>query len=176
MKHLKTTSSTGPDPKELPISFRHHISRCMNHFNVINLRQFNQKSNFKAFCTQKLNSNKIILNSKTERVFIVDSGATLHMCNSQDILSNFTRQTGQNVIISDGSKIPIHGYGTLTIFLKDAANNSLHKLTLNQVAVVPKLSVNLISVRALTSSGVSIQFTNESCYIQPGVGIRTRSS
>lgn len=165
-ERLETTPSLGPEPKEYFTSSRHHINRCMNHFNILNLQKFYQQSNFNAFCSQKLNSNKTILNSKTERVFIVDSGATLHMCNSQDILSNFTPQTGQNVIISDGSKIPIHGYGTLTIFLKDVANNSLHKLTLNQVAVVPKLSVNLISVRALTSSGVSIKFTNESCYIQ----------
>ena len=88
------------------------------------------------------------------------------MCNSKEFLSGFIQQYGHNVIISDGSKIPIHGYGTLTLYLKDNHKNTIHRLILDKVAVVPKLTVNLISVKALASLGVSIKFTEQSCYIQ----------
>ena len=155
--------------------------KCMNDFNVFNFKKILMKKNFnllnydsiKSFkpminanCNQTMNLNKKYLNSTTESVWIVDSGATLHMCSSPELLTDFTPHYGHNVIISDGSSIPIHGYGTLKILLKDDRNNSNHKLVLSNVAVVPKLSVNLISVRALASLGVTIQFTEYSCYIQ----------
>lgn len=98
------------------------------------------------------------MNSSNESVWIIDSGATSHMCNSSNSLSNFIPHFGHNVIISDGSSIPIEGYGTLIILLEDDRNNSTHKLILNNVAFVPNLYVNLISVRALTVLGVSFKF------------------
>lgn len=133
------------------------LRNCMNPFNMLN---------FKANCNQIMNSNKSQMNSTNESVWIIDSGATLHMCNSSKFLSNFISKLGHKVIISDGSTIPIHGYGTLTIFLKNDYSDSSHKLILNNVAVVPKLAVNLISVRALASLGVSLNFTQHSCHIQ----------
>jgi transposase InsO family protein len=105
------------------------------------------------------------MNSTKEIDWIIDSGATLHMCNSAEYLMNYTASYGHNVIISDGSKIPIHGYGTLIVHLKDN-NNNVKKVKLNNVAVVPKLSVNLISVRALASLGISIKFTENACMLK----------
>ena len=91
-----------------------HEQKYLNNFNLLN---FKVSKNF--HCNQISNSNKSQMNSNSESVWIVDSGATLHMCNSSELLSNFISRLGNNVIISDGSTIPIHGYGTLTIFLKD---------------------------------------------------------
>ena len=156
-----------------------HIQKCMNYFKVFNFKEVFEINNFnqlncdltkkfeckiKANCN-RMDSNKTTVKSKPESAWIVDSGATLHMCSSSELLTNFTPHFGHNVIISDGSTIPIHGYGTLTIFLKDDHYNAIHKLILCKVAVLPKLSVNLKSVRALASLGVSVKFTEHSCYI-----------
>lgn len=142
---------------------------CMNQSSNLNLNLKNAHQNclpiINANCNNVMNYNKSKMKSANESLWIVDSGATLHMSKSSELLSNFTPQFGHNVIISDGSTIPIQGYGTLTIFLKDERNHLTHTLILDNVAVVPKLSVNLISVRALTSSNVSIKFTENSCYI-----------
>lgn len=68
----------------------------------------------------------------------------MHMCKSPELLINFVFSNSvHNVIISDGSKIPIVGHGTLIILVKDDRNKSVHRLILENVAVVPKLSVNL---------------------------------
>lgn len=148
-----------PNHKKFPLSNNFNL---MN-FNLHNNKNFNPK--ISANCNHS-NMNKTQKKSTSESVWIIDSGATLHMCKSENLLSNFIPQVGHNVIISDGSTIPIHGFGTLTIFVQDYHNNLKHKLILSNVAVVPKLSVNLISVRALASLGVSIKFTKDSCYIQ----------
>lgn len=116
-----------------------------------------------SFCNITKNLNKTNLNSN-QTSWIIDSGASMHMCNSQNLVSNYIKQRGQNVVISDGSKIPIHGYGAVQINLRDE-NNRHVKLTLKNVAVVPQLSVNLISIRALASSNASITFTKDSCFL-----------
>lgn len=166
---------------EVRKSSSHQIQQCMNHFNVLNFKKcfhsnhlnlkLNTNQNLpKRFATNNIDLmklNKSEINSTSESFWIVDSGATLHMCKSSDSLTNFVPHSGHNVIISDGSTIPIQGYGTLIIWLNDRANNSTHKLILNNVAFVPKLSVNLISVRALaTSLDVPLKFTKDSCFIQ----------
>jgi hypothetical protein len=140
-------------------------STSMNCFNTLFCTNMNFKNEVViANCNATLETNKS-LKSYDESSWIVDSGATLHMCKSSDLLSNFTPHSGHNVIISDGSLIPIHGYGTLHISLSDSNNQTCHKLILDNVAVVPKLSVNLISVRQLASLGVSLNFTEQACYI-----------
>jgi hypothetical protein len=152
-----------------------HEIESMKNFNVYNFKSMNLSNNqnknpnfnclIRANCTEKVTLNKTVQKSSNENVWIIDSGATLHMCKSSSLVSNFTPHFGHNVIISDGSVIPIQGYGNLTISFKDDRNDLTHRLILNSVAVVPELSVNLISVRALTSLGVSVKFTEQACYI-----------
>ena len=83
------------------------------------------------------------------------------MCSSKNLLTDFVPHKGHrpdSVTISDGSKIPIVGYGTLV--LKVIGENNLnYRLTLHDVTVIPQLSVNLISVHVLSSAGVSVTFT-----------------
>lgn len=136
-----------------------------DHKNHFSSHQNKLNSIFSFANCAKIMNNKNELNT-VESFWIVDSGATLTMCNSSKYLSNFIPHKGHNVIISDGSSIPICGYGTLKLNLKDLNTNLIHKLTLEKVAFVPNLSVNLISVRALASLGISIRFTENSCYIE----------
>lgn len=152
----------------------------MNHFNVLNSNKIlnPNRSNLsrykskhfnpviRANCNEFSNTNKSQLKSNTYSSWIVDSGATMHMCMTSDWLSDYIPQSGNNAIISDGTHIPIIGYGTLIMLLEDDQNKLTHKIVLENVAVIPKLSVNLIAVKGLTSLGYSVQFTDDSCYIQ----------
>lgn len=151
----------------------HKPSQGMKYFNLLGLNQnfrmssFIKQKNFnRLICNNTHEVNKTEIKSKLESDWIIDSGATSHMCKSANVLSNFVPHSGHKVIISDGSEIPIHGYGTLTIHIKDFQNHCTHKITLHKVAFVPKLSVNLISVKALASLGVSVKFTEKFCFIK----------
>jgi hypothetical protein len=119
------------------------------------------------FCMQtsifQTKSNKS-MNSKIQTSWIIDSGASIHMCNNKEILSDFVEKTENYVTISDGSKIPIIGYGKL-IFEIIGEDKRHYKFILEQVACVPKLHVNLISVKELTDLNILVQFTHQKCQI-----------
>lgn len=106
--------------------------------------------------------NKMKSNTKTN--WIIDSGATIHMCYTKEILTNYRSRGGQFVTISDGSKIPIEGFGTLRFFII-GDDNLKHQIILENVAFVPKLAVNLISVKELTNLNVLVSFTDSKCKI-----------
>ncbi|KAL2936002.1 Retrovirus-related Pol polyprotein from transposon RE1 [Bienertia sinuspersici] len=86
--------------------------------------------------------------------YYMDTGATSHMTHSEGNLSpyfNLRTHTNNAIVVGDGSKIPIKGYGTISI-----PHNKLH---LKNVLHVPKLVKNLISVRKFTTdNNVSIEF------------------
>ncbi|XP_021760551.1 uncharacterized protein LOC110725371 [Chenopodium quinoa] len=80
----------------------------------------------------------------------MDTGATSHMTSNQGTLSSyFNLSNHHNIIVGNGSGIPIHGHGQA----------SLPPFTLNNVLHAPNLIKNLIFVRKLTSDNfVSIEF------------------
>ena len=112
-----------------------------------------------------LKNNELKMNSIEQTLWIIDSGATIHMCHSLNLLTNVKFHEGSSVIISDGRKIPIKGSGTLHFTIPDEFG-LMHSITVENVAFVPDLTVNLLSVRGLASLGISIIFTENSCYIK----------
>ena len=92
--------------------------------------------------------------SLADPTYYMDTGATSHMTNSQGNLSpyfNLTNHVNNAIIVGNGSKIPIKGYGHESL-----SPNNLH---LKNVLHVPKLIKNLISVRKFTTDNhVSIEF------------------
>ena len=76
--------------------------------------------------------------------FIVDSGATDHMCNNKSLFINFTPINNPNsaVTLGDGNTTsPIKGKGTIAY---EVQKNIIH---LHDVLYVPSLNVNLYSVK-----------------------------
>ena len=84
------------------------------------------------------------------------------MTNQSQFLTDYTIKQGNFVTVSNGSQVPIEGYGKL-IFNIFGDNNLIHKFILENVAHVPKLTVNLLSVRELTKLNVTIAFTANKC-------------
>ena len=117
---------------------------------------------------------------KGEAVWIVDSGATCHMCNDRKLFVNFNSLAEPRYItLGDGHTVKAVGRGVvlLRISTDDVGTN---KCKLQDVLYVPKLSFNLLSVVASTKAGMLVQFTERGCEILDGknklVATATRES
>lgn len=129
--------------------------------------KINHFMNSNFFCLQTDVKSELFSLNKTMKshetsTWIIDSGATIHMCNDSSVLENFIFQQGHFVTISNGISIEIKGFGDLKFSILDR-DNVQHAIILRNVAFVPQLMVNLISVRALTGTGATVSFTQLSC-------------
>lgn len=92
--------------------------------------------------------------------WILDSGATQHMCNDKSQFSNFKPFT-TSITIADNTKINATGKGNVRILTKIGTI-----ITLLDVLYVPQLASNLLSIsRAVLNPDVRVIFTNEDCRI-----------
>ena len=147
-----------------------------------NLSHFNNLLNFKA-CTGcnifydglndftstivEINSCEIASVCSSSGVrpnWIIDSGASIHMCNDRSLFTTFSSTAGRNVRIANGDKIPIIGYGNVVIKL--STQPKVVSLSLNNVAFVPLLDVNLLSVRCMSLDFKEVSFTEKGCFLK----------
>ena len=78
--------------------------------------------------------------------WIVDSGATCHMCYNKMFSSEFQLlEKVKEVILGDGHTLKGTGHGTVTLTMNEH-DNSTHECRLLNVFHVPSLSYNLLSV------------------------------
>jgi hypothetical protein len=86
--------------------------------------------------------------------WVMDSGATTHVTNSQGNLTSFHSPTGldsHSIVVGNGSKMPIYSIGSTTL--------TPHPFQLHHVLFSPALIKNLISVRKFTrDNSVSVEF------------------
>lgn len=97
--------------------------------------------------------------SRTED-WIVDSGATQHMCRNKGSFFQLDVTHKGNIIVADGNRAPI----TL------ASGNDSWDVELKDVLWVPGLNDNLISVNQLGRKGYTAVFTKEACHLSRGSG------
>lgn len=97
--------------------------------------------------------------------FIVDSGATAHMCGRPECFVNLQTFNGQVACASKTAKMDIAGIGTVRGKLRSG-----QEIFLKDVLYVPDLSENLISVKQINKAGYTIVFTGESAIIKSGNG------
>lgn len=93
--------------------------------------------------------------SKTQ--FIVDSGATDHMCSSSNFLSNITSGVAYPPItVANGGQVPTSGVGQIKFFSKNS-----------EALLVPELSSNLMSVSKYTNQwNCNVIFTPQKVFFQ----------
>ena len=102
---------------------------------------------------------------KTEDVmtdWIIDSGATCHMCNDESLFTKIENlETPQEITLGDGYCVKAVAKGTIEL-----STNSFSKsgkgFTLESVLLVPKVAYNLLSVVKFTKSGKSFEFSESS--------------
>ncbi|CAG4914890.1 unnamed protein product [Colias eurytheme] len=95
-------------------------------------------------------------------VWIIDSGASSHMCNDRNKLNNFVPGYVTEVKVANGEKLFTAGRGDVIVNLK------LGIKTISEVYHVPNLATNLLSVSALTRKGFKVIFDKKCCKIFNG--------
>lgn len=109
------------------------------------------------------NSSSHSANKCTSSSWIIDSGASIHMSYNDHLFNHLTRRRFGVVKVANGECIPICGYGTTTISINTQAE--LKSLELKNVAYVPDLHMNLISVNELNKCGHTVTFKEGICSI-----------
>ena len=97
--------------------------------------------------------------------WIVDSGATCHMCNDQEQFVEFRKLSNtQEVTLGDGHTLDGTGIGVVKIeTLLPDGNTQMCRL--EKVLYVPDLSYNLLSVSKATEAGNTTNFSGPGCEI-----------
>ena len=97
---------------------------------------------------------------------IVDSGASHHMTHLREFLHGFEPVSADMPSIvfgAGGQTLPVAGMGTLIVTA--CGSDQCTQLALAKVLYVPDLTVNLVSLSAVTARGGTASFNNNSCYI-----------
>jgi transposase InsO family protein len=110
-------------------------------------------------------SAAIALNSSAKACdWLLDSGASMHLCHTRQWFADFTPVSGKSVVLADGRVIPVLGRGRIDVDISVAGRSSLN--TLNEVLYVPDIAANLLSVAKMTEAGLQLSFHGQHCIIR----------
>ena len=96
--------------------------------------------------------------------WIVDSGATCHICNNEEMFTNLVpMKKPQTIILGDGRQLEANSQRTvkLQLMLQDEK-----QLIIADVLFVPSLTYNLLSVSKLTETGNRMTFSEDQCMLK----------
>jgi transposase InsO family protein len=95
--------------------------------------------------------------------WVLDSGATSHMCTSRE--SMFNCKAANNVVrLADNNKVIASLKGKVRIFMR--VGGTTKAVTLCDVLYIPELKRNLVSVRALCATGCTVNFKGKTAIIK----------
>ena len=97
--------------------------------------------------------------------WIVDSGATSHICNNERAFVKLHNlESSHSVTLGDGRNLNANGYGVVSLTMK-LPGGVLQECRLHDVLLVPDLSYNLLSVSKATEAGKTVEFSADVCSI-----------
>ncbi|KAK4325723.1 hypothetical protein Pmani_003666 [Petrolisthes manimaculis] len=96
--------------------------------------------------------------------WIVDSGATCHMCNNKELFVQYNDKDSVSVSLGDGHSLEALGSGKIILKML-LPDNKIQKCILSDVLYVPKLSFNLLSVSKSAKLGKVTKFSGNECKI-----------
>jgi transposase InsO family protein len=110
------------------------------------------------------------LNSSSAKAcdWLLDSGASMHLCHTREWFADFTPISGKSVVLADGRVIPVLGRGRIDVDITVAGHSSHN--TLNEVLYVPGIAANLLSVAKMTEAGLQLSFHGRHCVIRSRQG------
>ena len=98
--------------------------------------------------------------------WLIDSGASRHMTNHKDQLSDYQQFNEKElVILGDGKKLEAFGKGNIKLQLVQGKTGLL-----KDVLYVPKLTCNLLSVGTATDQNLRVEFRQNKCYFKNSNG------
>ena len=104
----------------------------------------------------------------TENDWIVDSGATSHMCKEKNLFSDLKRTSQNKIFLGDGRTITSEGIGKVNLILK--TNKSQTVMEISDVLFVPDLAENIISVKKLSEKNIAVEFIRDKCFVREAEG------
>ena len=106
-----------------------------------------------------------VLSPNEQCIWIMDSGATCHMCHNDKLFSTLHNVAGPiDVILGDRHTLTAIGRGNVVLDMM-LPNGEVKPCVLHDVLYVPKLAYNLISVTKASQKGKIIKFTMSACYL-----------
>lgn len=124
------------------------------------------------YCT--LNALKILLavdlvTDASSADWILDSGASAHMCCSKVNLINVREPRTRSVTAANKSKMPVGAEGDIE--LQCIGRTKYSKILLKNVLYVPGVTSNLVSVSSVIKQGCHVEFVDSKCRIVNKKGI-----
>jgi len=99
--------------------------------------------------------------------WIIDSGASQHLCGNRNDLITYTNISKvQEITIADGKKIKAKGVGAIEIVTE------VTTITLTNVWHVPDIGGNIMSVSHMVDAGYTVEFGESTCSVRKA-GVRT---
>jgi hypothetical protein len=145
-----------------------YIFLCAFHKILVSLLMFVQPT-LALLVPQKHKANTVFTHTPDgHSVWILDSGATGHMCNNIHLFhSPSLRPTAHTVRVANNKVVEINKTGNVKLETTDTHIS----LTLKNAFFTPSFSNNLLSVKQLTSEGYSVLFNENNCTIRCGTQI-----
>ena len=99
-----------------------------------------------------------VLSVRMTSSWIIDSGASSHMCNDEQFFTKMeTLKKPLEIVLGDGHVVKSHQQGTVSLMMK-LPGNECRKRNLRDVLYVPNLSYNLVSVSKVVKVGKIVEF------------------
>ena len=109
-----------------------------------------------------------MLSVSATRKWVVDSGASCHMCCDSGLFETLENLKHPiDVSVGDGHSLKATGRGIISLNMR-LSFEKLTKCKLMDVLYVPKLSYNLLSVSKATEAGATTEFNELGCQIYNG--------
>lgn len=168
------------DPNEKVFSVKQKEQRVKNNNQISAMRNTNNRSRKNVKCygcgmrghvrSQCKNQNQnqahaVVLSACSQgrqqfknNNWILDSGASSHMCSDKKLFSSL-KKYNQKVFIASGENVEASGIGEVN--LKSFGTN----ITLSNVLFVPVLNSNFLSVSKIIKNGCRVQFADNKAYV-----------
>ena len=114
-------------------------------------------NNTSLFCLSTVN-----LKQPSSTTWFADTGATNHMCNSQNLFVNY-KNFDQPITVTVGNKEAIQAVGRGDIKVKAFVGKKIFHKVLESVWFVPGLAYNLLSVGQTTDKGIEFKANSKGC-------------
>ena len=101
--------------------------------------------------------------TESAATWIVDSGATKHMCNDRELFDSI-KPVSQSVTVANDARLSCTGVGQIKFHQEDSSLNA------KGVMLVPKLSANLLSVPSMVDKDLRVLFVRDKCLVYNNSG------
>ena len=106
-----------------------------------------------------------VANKQADTEWIIDSGATCHVCHDRSLFTELQNlKKPLDIILGDGRTLKATGCGTVILILESGSLK--RKCKLYNVLYVSELTYNLLSVSKAVDKGVSFTFSESKCVIK----------